>query len=183
MIIRVLGLILGSGLGALADEIENPVRIDYKEIPHFPLTTVKGHAGNFVVGELSGKKVAALQGRFHFYEGYSMQELTFPVRVMKELGAHSLIVTNACGGINPDFYPGALMLIRDHINLIGTNPLIGENYEELGPRFPDMSGGIFRGIYKARQRGGCRRRPGGFFWSVYLQFPVLIIFPKQNWRW
>ncbi len=134
-----VGLILGSGLGDLAEEIEEPVIIDYKDIPHFPVSTVEGHAGKLVLGRLQGKQVVAMKGRFHFYEGYSMQEITFPVRVMKALGVNSLIVTNACGGLNPDLYAGALMIINDHINLMGTNPLIGQNYDELGPRFPDMS--------------------------------------------
>lgn len=134
-----VGLILGSGLGDLADEIEAPVVIDYKDIPHFPVSTVEGHAGKLVVGKLQGKQVVAMKGRFHFYEGYTMQEITFPVRVMKALGVKSLIVTNACGGLNPHLYAGALMIINDHINLMGTNPLIGNNYDELGPRFPDMS--------------------------------------------
>ncbi|SDJ66297.1 purine-nucleoside phosphorylase [Sediminibacillus albus] len=134
-----IGLILGSGLGVLADEIENPVAISYKDIPHFPESTVSGHKGQLVAGQLEGKQVIAMQGRFHFYEGYSMEQVTFPVRVMKKLGISRLFVTNAAGGINENFQPGNLMLINDHINNMGTNPLIGPNEEELGPRFPDMS--------------------------------------------
>lgn len=134
-----IGLILGSGLGVLADEIENPVVIPYSEVPHFPTSTVQGHAGQLVIGQLSGKTVIAMQGRFHFYEGYSMQQVTFPVRVMKELGIETMFVTNAAGGINTDFKPGDLMIISDHINNMGTNPLIGKNEEQLGPRFPDLS--------------------------------------------
>ncbi|WP_245835730.1 purine-nucleoside phosphorylase [Virgibacillus ndiopensis] len=134
-----IGLILGSGLGILADKIENPVTILYKDIPHFPESTVSGHKGQLVIGTLEGKQVIAMQGRFHFYEGYSMKQVTFPVRVMKELGIESIIVTNAAGGINKDFNPGDLMLITDHINNMGTNPLIGPNDEDLGVRFPDMS--------------------------------------------
>ncbi|MDN4074635.1 MULTISPECIES: purine-nucleoside phosphorylase [Fictibacillus] len=134
-----IGLILGSGLGELADEIENPVHIDYSDIPHFPVSTVEGHAGRLVVGRLNGKTVVAMQGRFHFYEGYSMQDVTFPVRVMKGLGVKLLIVTNACGGMNPEFSAGDLMIIDDHLNMTGANPLIGPNDAELGPRFPDMS--------------------------------------------
>ncbi|SHH48228.1 purine-nucleoside phosphorylase [Caloranaerobacter azorensis DSM 13643] len=134
-----IGLILGSGLGSLADEIENPTFIEYKEIPHFPTSTVKGHKGRLVIGELEGKKVIAMQGRFHYYEGYSLQEVTFPVRVMKALGVEKIIVTNAAGGVNKEFTPGDLMVIEDHINFAFDNPLIGKNYEELGPRFPDMS--------------------------------------------
>ncbi|EOT38897.1 purine-nucleoside phosphorylase [Enterococcus dispar] len=133
------GLILGSGLGELAEEIENPVVIPYNEIPHFPVSTVVGHAGQLVYGQLAGKKVLAMQGRFHYYEGNSMQAVTYPVRVMKELKAHSVIVTNACGGVNETFAPGDLMLITDHINFMSANPLIGPNEESMGPRFPDMS--------------------------------------------
>ncbi|RFU65604.1 purine-nucleoside phosphorylase [Peribacillus glennii] len=134
-----IGLILGSGLGVLADEIENPVKIPYHDIPDFPVSTVAGHAGQLVIGELSGKLVVAMQGRFHFYEGYSMDKVTFPVRVMKLLGVETLIVTNAAGGVNEGFKAGDLMLITDHINNTGTNPLIGPNDDRFGPRFPDMS--------------------------------------------
>jgi purine-nucleoside phosphorylase len=134
-----IALILGSGLGALADEISDPVVIDYKDIPHFPVSTVEGHAGRLVIGHLEGKRVAAMQGRFHYYEGYTMQEVTFPVRVFRALGATHMIVTNACGGLKEFLYPGALMFIRDHINFTGSNPLIGHNDNDLGPRFPDMS--------------------------------------------
>ena len=134
-----IGMILGSGLGAIADTIENAVRIDYAEIPHFPTSTVEGHAGKLVLGELEGKQVVALQGRFHFYEGYTQQELTFPVRVFKALGVEIMLVTNACGALRDYLYPGALMFITDHINFTGGNPLMGKNEDELGPRFPDMS--------------------------------------------
>ncbi|MGX6970334.1 purine-nucleoside phosphorylase [Vagococcus bubulae] len=133
------GLILGSGLGELADEITDRVVIPYEDIPNFPVSTVVGHAGQLVYGTLSGKKVLAMQGRFHYYEGHSMQTVTFPVRVMKALGADSLIVTNAAGGVNTSFSPGDLMLITDQINFTGDNPLMGLNEEDLGPRFPDMS--------------------------------------------
>lgn len=134
-----IGLILGSGLGDLAEEIQNPIRIDYKDIPHFPESTVEGHAGKLVIGDLHGKTVVAMQGRFHYYEGYSMQEVTFPVRVMKGLGVENLIITNACGGMNASFQAGDLMLITDHLNMTGANPLIGPNEKDLGSRFPDMS--------------------------------------------
>lgn len=134
-----VGLILGSGLGPLADQIIDPVFIPYEEIPHFPISTVEGHAGRLVIGQLGGKQVVAMQGRFHYYEGYTMQQVTFPVRVMKQLGVETLIVTNACGGFNPAFEPGTLMFIRDHINFTGDNPLMGKNESELGTRFPDMS--------------------------------------------
>ncbi|WP_249871920.1 purine-nucleoside phosphorylase [Oceanobacillus saliphilus] len=134
-----IGLILGSGLGVLGDEIENPTIIPYSEIPHFPESTVSGHKGQLVIGTLEGKQVIAMQGRFHYYEGYSMEQVTFPIRVMKDIGVGSIIVTNAAGGINEDFNPGDLMLITDHINNMGDNPLIGKNDEALGARFPDMS--------------------------------------------
>jgi purine-nucleoside phosphorylase len=134
-----VGLILGSGLGILADEIEQAVHIDYGQIPHFPQSTVAGHAGKLVIGKLNNMPVVAMQGRFHYYEGYSMSVVTFPVYVMKQLGIDTLIVTNAAGGMNRAFAPGDLMLITDHINCTGDNPLIGPNLEEFGPRFPDMS--------------------------------------------
>ena len=134
-----VGIILGSGLSHLGDAIENSIKIDYEKISNFPLSTVETHSGRLILGELGGKKVIAMQGRFHFYEGYSGPQITFGVRVMKELGVEALIVSNACGGLNPNFESGDLMLIRDHINLLGFNPLIGPNEEEWGPRFPDMS--------------------------------------------
>ncbi len=134
-----IGLILGSGLGTLADQIIDPIYIPYESLPNFPISTVEGHVGRFVYGTLMGKRVLAMQGRFHYYEGYSMEEVTLPVYVMKALGIGALIVTNACGGLNYGFYPGALMVISDHINFTGANPLIGPNLSEFGPRFPDMS--------------------------------------------
>ncbi|MFP7169463.1 purine-nucleoside phosphorylase [Terribacillus halophilus] len=134
-----IGLILGSGLGVLADEITETTIVPYGDIPGFPISTVSGHKGQLVIGMLEGQQVIAMQGRFHFYEGYPMELVTLPVRVMKALGVQKLIVTNAAGGINESFEPGDLMLITDHINNMGTNPLIGPNDEELGARFPDMS--------------------------------------------
>lgn len=134
-----VGLILGSGLGSLADEVENRIEIKYGEIPNFPVSTVVGHAGQFVYGTLEGKRVIMMQGRFHYYEGHDITTVTFPVRVMKMLGVTEVIVTNAAGGVNMDFKPGDLMLITDCINFSGVNPLIGKNLEEFGPRFPDMS--------------------------------------------
>ena len=134
-----LGIILGTGLGGLVKEIIVQFVIPYKDIPYFPLSTVEGHSGKLIFGELAGKKVVVMQGRFHFYEGYDMQQITFPVRVMKALGIKNLFISNACGGMNPAFKVGELMLITDHINLFPTNPLIGKNYDTLGPRFPDMS--------------------------------------------
>ncbi|MBS1913024.1 MAG: purine-nucleoside phosphorylase [Bacteroidetes bacterium] len=133
------GIILGTGLGHLADEIARVAVIEYADIPGFPLATVESHSGRLIVGHLGGKAVVAMQGRFHYYEGYSMGQITFPVRVMHELGAGTLLVSNACGGMNPLFRRGDLMVIEDHINLLGDNPLIGPNDETLGPRFPDMS--------------------------------------------
>ncbi len=133
------GIILGTGLGGLVNEIAVEFSIPYNEIPHFPVSTVEGHSGKLIFGELGGKKVMAMQGRFHFYEGYTMQQVTFPVRVMKALGINTLVVSNASGGMNPTFEVGEIMIINDHINLFPTNPLIGKNINELGPRFPDMS--------------------------------------------
>ena len=133
-----IGIILGTGLGSLAEGIKVEAKISYKEIPHFPISTVESHAGWLIFGELSGKKVVAMQGRFHYYEGYNLKQVTFPVRVMKDLGAKVLVVSNACGGLNPLFKAGDIMVITDHINLLGSNPLFGPNDESLGPRFPDM---------------------------------------------
>jgi len=137
-----VGLILGSGLNTLADSIEKSVTIPYSDIPHFPVATVEGHVGQLVVGQLEEQSAVVMQGRAHYYEGYSMAEITFPVRVMQVLGIETLIVTNAAGGLNPTFLPGDVMLITDHINLIGMaglNPLRGPNLDDFGPRFPDMS--------------------------------------------
>lgn len=134
-----IGIILGSGLGALVDIMENKVVISYAEIPNFPQSTVAGHAGNLVVGTIGEQTVVAMQGRFHYYEGFSMREVTYPIYVMQQLGVESLIVTNACGGINKNLKTGDLMLLTDYINLAGANPLVGANDEKFGPRFPDMS--------------------------------------------
>ena len=137
-----VGLILGTGLGGLAEVIQKATIIPYRELPDWPLSTVQGHAGQLVIGELEGQAVLAMQGRIHYYEGYTMQQVTMPVRVMQRLGIEILIVTNAAGAIRPDFIPGDVMLITDNLNLVGMaglNPLIGPNLDELGPRFPDMS--------------------------------------------
>ncbi|PYI55012.1 purine-nucleoside phosphorylase [Paenibacillus flagellatus] len=134
-----IGLVLGSGLGDLADDVSDAVAIDFGDVPHFPVSTVAGHAGRFVVGTLEGKTVIVMQGRFHYYEGYSMRQVAAPVYVMRKLGVRTLVVTNAAGGMNRAFRPGDLMLICDHINMTGDHPLIGKNEPELGPRFPDMS--------------------------------------------
>ncbi len=134
-----VGLILGTGLGGLADEIDVSAAIPYGDIPGFPVSTVETHAGRLLLGTLGGKPVVAMQGRFHLYEGYSLPQIGFPVRAMRELGATTLMVSNACGGMHPLWAPGDLVLISDHINLLGDNPLVGPNDESLGPRFPDMS--------------------------------------------
>lgn len=134
-----IGIILGTGLGGLVNEIETDFAIPYEEIPNFPVSTVEGHSGKLIFGRLGGKKVVAMAGRFHFYEGYHMNQVVFPVRVMKFLGVETLFVSNASGGVNPDYEIGEIMILNDHINLFPTNPLIGPNIDELGPRFPDMS--------------------------------------------
>lgn len=134
-----IGIVLGSGLNHMAEEIKDPVYIDYKNIPHFVTSTAPGHRGRFVAGILEGKAVICMQGRLHYYEGHSLKDVTYPVRVMKMLGIKNLILTNASGGVNKSFNVGDLMLIDDHINFLGNNPLIGKNLEELGPRFCDMS--------------------------------------------
>ena len=134
-----LALVLGSGLGDLANEIENPVYIPYQEVPHFPVSTAPGHAGRFVFGRLSGRMVLCMQGRFHYYEGHDMAAIALPVRVIKALGCRALVLTNAAGGVNWDFSVGDFMLITDHINFMGANPLRGENDEAIGPRFCDMT--------------------------------------------
>ncbi len=166
---NAIGLILGSGLGELGNEIQYPVVVDYADIPNFPKTTVPGHAGKLILGTLSGAKVLCMQGRFHFYEGHDMKTVAMPVRVMKLLGVKALILTNAAGGCNETFKPGTLMFIDDFINFMGDNPLYGENLEELGPRFPDMTKALDKeytelGIKTARELGIDIRR------GVYMGF-------------
>jgi purine-nucleoside phosphorylase len=134
-----LGVILGTGLGGLVDDLDIEVTISYEDIPHFPVSTVESHSGKLIFGRLNGARAVVMQGRFHYYEGYTLQQVTFPVRVMQFLGVSTLIISNAAGGMNPHYRRGDLMLITDHINLIGDNPLIGKNDDTLGPRFPDMS--------------------------------------------
>ena len=159
-----IALILGSGMGALTRDIRNPVRISYESIPHFPMVTVEGHAGELVLGTLCNKKIVTMAGRFHYYEGYSLTDITYPVRVMKLLGAQVLIVTNAAGSINRGFKVGDLMLITDHINNIKQDPLRGENAEELGPRFLDMTYAYVRNLLaideKVGKREGIRLQKG-----------------------
>lgn len=147
-IVPRVGVILGTGLGDFVQEIHAELTIPYSELPNFPVSTVEGHQGRLIFGRIGGQSVVAMQGRFHFYEGYSMDEVTFPIRVMKALGVEVLILSNACGGVNPDFEVGDLMIITDHINLMGTNPLIGPNDSKLGPRFPDMSEAYDKNLVK-----------------------------------
>jgi len=134
-----IGIILGTGLGGLVQEVDVAFEFPYNELPHFPVSTVESHAGKLILGKIENKNVLIMQGRFHYYEGYSMKEITFPVRIMGEMGIKHLLISNASGGMNPQFRKGDLMIIDDHINLLGSNPLIGPNLDEYGPRFPDMS--------------------------------------------
>lgn len=147
-----IGIVLGTGLGSLAEKIEAEVRIPYGDIHHFPVSTVDAHAGELILGHLAGHAVLALSGRFHVYEGYSMQQVTFPIRVAKAMGVHTLVVSNAAGGMNPQYKSGELMLITDHINLMGSNPLIGHNDDTLGPRFPDMCEPYSKGLMDLAER-------------------------------
>ena len=147
-----VGIVLGTGLGGFASEIATETTIPYSEIPHFPESTVMTHTGQLVCGTLGGKSVVAMEGRFHYYEGYTMQQITFPVRVLRELGADVLILSNACGGMNPQFDKGDFMLMDDHINLMGDNPLRGRNDDQLGPRFPDMCWPYDRELLKTAER-------------------------------
>ena len=163
-------LVLGTGLGGLADHIEEAAVIPYDEIPHFPRSTVASHAGNLIIGRLGGKRVAALQGRFHYYEGYSARELTLPVRVLALAGATTLVVSNAAGGLNPAFAPGTLMVIRDHVNLIPDNPLRGPNIDAWGPRFPDLSRAYDRDLmaraFACARRLGLQRMESGVYVAI-----------------
>ena len=164
-----VGLILGSGLGDFADTLENRIVIPFSQIPDFPQPTVEGHVGAFVFGLCQGKSVVALQGRLHYYEGHSMQTITIPVRVMAKLGVRQLVLTNAAGGVNLNYYPGDLMLISDHINFSGSNPLLGQNLSEFGPRFPDVSdlytASLRKKIMRAAEEKGIPLRQG-----VYMMF-------------
>jgi purine-nucleoside phosphorylase len=148
----IIGIILGTGLGGLVEEVQVEAAFAYGDIPHFPSSTAPSHKGRLVCGNLSGKTVMAMEGRFHYYEGYSLQQITLPVRVMKALGCDILLVSNACGGMNPQYNKGDIMLIEDHINLLGDNPLIGPNDDRLGPRFPDMCRPFDRELLALTQR-------------------------------
>lgn len=155
-----VGIILGTGLGGLVNEIKIETTIPYEKIPNFPVSTVEGHQGQLIFGKINGKSIMAMQGRFHYYEGYTMKEVTFPVRVMKQMGISRLIVSNASGGLNPDYKVGDIMIIDDHINMFGDNPLTGKNLADLGPRFPDMSQPYSRElIARAREIAGKRGIP------------------------
>ena len=166
-------LILGTGLGGLAKEIRADAVIEYADIPGFPLSTVESHAGRLICGSLGGKTVVAMQGRFHPYEGYSLRQVTFPVRVLRALGAETLVVSNACGGMHPLWAPGDLMLIADHINLLGDNPLIGANDARLGPRFPDMSEPYDAGLRALAREVAARQR-------IVLREGVYVAVPGPN---
>ena len=155
-----IAIILGTGLGRLTEDIEGKEIIPYSEIPNFPISTVQSHSGNLVLGKLGNKEVVAMQGRFHYYEGYSLKEVTFPVRVMKKLGADKIIISNAAGGMNRFFKRGDLMLITDHLNLFGDNPLIGPNDEEFGPRFPDMSEAYRQKLIKLTKKIAIKEKIG-----------------------
>lgn len=176
-----IAIILGTGLGMLAERIEVAARINCSEVPHFPVPTVDSHSGEIVLGTLSGKPVVAMAGRFHAYEGYSLQQVTFPVRVAKALGAVSLIVSNAAGGLNPQYKAGDLMLITDHINFMGDNPLIGPNDDSLGPRFPDMSEPYSRDLIEIAETvalaRGIRMQQG-----VYLACPGPCLETRAEYR-
>jgi purine-nucleoside phosphorylase len=168
-----VGIILGTGLGGLAEDIKADLALPYGDIPHFPVSTAPGHAGRLVCGTLGGKGVLAMEGRFHFYEGWSLQQITFPVRVMKALGCEVLIVSNACGGMNPQWAKGDLMLIEDHINLLSDNPLIGKNDERLGPRFPDMCEPYDRKLIALAQRVALEEK-------IVCQKGVFVAVPGPN---
>ncbi len=167
------GIILGTGLGGLVKEISVEHEIDYADLPHFPLSTVESHHGKLIFGKINGKNVVAMQGRFHYYEGYSMQQITYPVRVMKFLGVKTLLVSNACGGMNPVYRRGDVMLMLDHINLLGDNPLIGKNEDDLGPRFPDMSEPYNLGLIKLAEEVALENK-------IKVQKGVYVAVPGPN---
>jgi len=168
-----IGVVLGTGLGGLVQEINIEHEIDYAELPHFPLSTVESHQGKLIFGTLGGKNIVAMQGRFHFYEGYSMRQITYPIRVMKFLGVKTLLVSNACGGMNPFYKKGDIMLIADHINMLGDNPLIGPNENDLGPRFPDMSEPYDSGLMELAEKTALEN-------NIKLQKGVYVAVPGPN---
>lgn len=168
-----IAIILGTGLGALADKIQPEAVIPYHEIPHFPAPTIESHDGRLLLGTLAGEPVVAMQGRFHLYEGYDARQITLPVRVMRALGAEVLIISNACGGMNPLWNPGELVVIADHINLLGTNPLVGPNDDEFGPRFPDMSEPYDAGLRQVAERVALEN-------SIQLRSGVYAAVPGPN---
>ncbi len=176
-----IAVILGTGLGGLASRIRAEATIPYGDIPHFPQSNVKTHAGELVLGHLGDKRIVALSGRFHFYEGHTLQQVTFPVRVAKALGVHTLVVSNACGGMNPQFQAGDIMVITDHINFMGDNPLIGPNDDSLGPRFPDMSEPYTRSLIELAEtialEKGIKLRRG-----VYLGCPGPMLETRAEYR-
>jgi len=159
-----IGIVLGTGLGSLMDDLELDCEVNYKDIPNFPVSTVESHAGKLVFGKIQGKPVVVMKGRFHYYEGYTMKEVTFPVRVMKQMGIKHLLISNASGGLNPTYQVGDCMVIDDHINLFPENPLIGKNLDSMGPRFPDMSEPYARDLVEVAmdyaQRNGLRLHTG-----------------------
>jgi purine-nucleoside phosphorylase len=175
------GIILGTGLGALVGDIDVRHSIPYADIPHFPISTVESHSGRLIFGELAGRQVVAMQGRFHYYEGYTLNQVVFPVRVMKGLGIQKLFVTNAAGGLNPDFNTSDLMVITDHINLLPGNPLIGKNKPELGPRFPDMSE-VYDEHLVAQALAIGEREGLGLQQGVYVSVPGPMLETKAEYR-
>jgi purine-nucleoside phosphorylase len=168
-----VGIILGTGLGDFADALERETVLPFAQIPHFPLSTVESHAGELHLGRLAGRPVAVLKGRVHYYEGYAMRDVAFPVRVLKALGCATLVITNAVGGMNPDMPPGTIVVTTDHINLMGDNPLVGPNDDELGPRFPDMSEPYSRALVALAERVALEL-------GVPLQRGVLVAVPGPN---
>ncbi len=176
-----IGIILGTGLNKLVDKIDVECTIPYEDIPHFPVSTVEFHKGELIYGELAGKKVIAMHGRFHYYEGYSLREVVFPVRVMKLMGISTLLVSNACGTMNMDFPKGNLMMMTDHINMLGDNPLIGPNYDELGPRFPDMSEPYSREINDL-MRNIAKEQGITLHEGVYVAFPGPMLETRAEYR-
>jgi len=168
-----VGIILGTGLGDFAGALDGETVVPYRDIPHFPVSTVESHAGELHLGTLAGRPVAVLKGRVHYYEGYTMRQVAFPVRVLKALGCHTLIITSACGGMNPDMPAGTLIAVTDHINLMGDNPLIGENDDALGPRFPDMSEPYSRSLVELAEKAALDQR-------IALQRGVFVAVPGPN---